>query len=412
VTIGAVALGVLILSTACTRRGGNGIPPVVTPTPISNYYVDPAKGSDKNAGTSAAPFKTLTHAMSVVKSSATGGLTISLGAGNYTAANGEKFPIAIPTGVILSGSGYGRGFRKGVFINGVGEDTYLESKLKAPPHSYYATIVVQQGTTLVTFDQMYVGSLAAINAGAYSSLDVLGSMTASQDSFGAAVRGPNAGGVVLPSGSMTCTGCSIGGPRYAIEAFTLPAASSAPNIILNGPGNSYIAGGEGLLTDGTATINAQNQFFASSDRAYTDSLKVLPTTSPLVRMASGTSSPSPSPTSSGYYGSGTVDFGYGQNGSLGGNSFLGSKIEIEVTSTAAAVSALNDTWNPAQGATKFGHFRLPKVFRPGDAGQNVTIFTTATGSLVLVGPAPAPTPSPTPYSSSSPSASPSASPTP
>ncbi|MBV8283087.1 MAG: hypothetical protein JO175_00475, partial [Candidatus Eremiobacteraeota bacterium] len=45
-TVGAVALGVLVLSTACTRRGGNGMPPVTTPTPIAIYYVDPVKGSD------------------------------------------------------------------------------------------------------------------------------------------------------------------------------------------------------------------------------------------------------------------------------------------------------------------------------------------------------------------------------
>ena len=64
-----------------------------------NFTVDPANGSDTNAGDCHAPFKTLTHALSV----ATGGDEVVAEPGVYGAGSGETFPLAVPTGVQVTG---------------------------------------------------------------------------------------------------------------------------------------------------------------------------------------------------------------------------------------------------------------------------------------------------------------------
>ncbi|HSQ22577.1 MAG TPA: right-handed parallel beta-helix repeat-containing protein, partial [Coriobacteriia bacterium] len=61
------------------------------------YYVDAVAGSDAAAGTSAAPFKTITHAMA----GAVAGDTIVVRDGTYDLTLGESFPIAVTRGVTL-----------------------------------------------------------------------------------------------------------------------------------------------------------------------------------------------------------------------------------------------------------------------------------------------------------------------
>lgn len=59
--------------------------------------VSAANGDDTNSGTANAPFKTITHALSV----ATVGNTINVEPGTYDTANGETFPLTVPVGVEL-----------------------------------------------------------------------------------------------------------------------------------------------------------------------------------------------------------------------------------------------------------------------------------------------------------------------
>ena len=66
-----------------------------------SYYVDPVAGNDLNAGTSAEPFRTLTHAASV----AAAGNTILLRSGVYAAAN-ESWPVALPDLVDVVADGF------------------------------------------------------------------------------------------------------------------------------------------------------------------------------------------------------------------------------------------------------------------------------------------------------------------
>src|SRR5215469_2160872 len=160
--VAATAVALVIGGTACTRRGGNGMPPVPTPTPISGYYVDPVKGSDTNNGSQTAPFKTITHALGMVKKytappSGAAQLTVVLNPGVYTRNSGETFPLAIPTGVTLTGTDYGHSLAKGSYINGNGEDTTLEKAQGRPPRSLFTTIAVPSSIAL-TLDKVYVGT--------------------------------------------------------------------------------------------------------------------------------------------------------------------------------------------------------------------------------------------------------------
>jgi hypothetical protein len=404
VAISATALAVLIAGAACTRRGGNGVTPPTT-APITTYYVDPVSGNDANNGTSSStPFKTIHKALTVVAKSTTTGLTISLSAGTYSTASGEIFPIVIPVGVIIVGNNYGHFAARGAFIKGFGEDTSLEKALGKPAQTYYTTIDVPP-TVSVSMDRVYVGGgRIVLPPGAqYASVDDLGTLTASQVSFGVlTTNGRPAGGVLVPSGTLDCTACVLGAFSYGIEAFSIPSATSAPTLILSGPGQSIIGGGIGIRTDGTASITASSQSFESRVNAYSDSLAT-PTSSPSSSPSSSSSAP-PSPA--------TVDFGYGANGSLGGNTFIGSISEMAVVLPGAIISARNDTWNAKeQGANAFGRYPAIHIFRSGSTGRNVTIASKATAAIVDAGPAPPPTPTPSPTPSSSASPSATASPT-
>lgn len=401
----ATAIALVIGSTACTRRGGNGVPPVVTPTPINNYYVDPIKGSDTNSGSISSPFKTLTHALAVVAKSTVIGLTVNLNRGAYTARSGETFPIVIPTGVTLAGSNYGHSQFKGSFINGSGEDTYIEKALSKGARTFSATVIVKGGVT-ATINQIYIGSSLS-TTGNYAAVDSFGALSASQDSFGVGAHEPSTGGVLLAGGALHCLACVIGARDYAIEAFTLPSASSAPSISLSGPGQAVIGGNDGIRTDGTASVSASGQVFESRDSAYSDTYA---TASPSSAPAS-TSTPTSIPSSSSSLSGVTLDFGYGATASSGGNTFGRGVHEIYITTSGATLVARSNTWlhYNTQGTNGNGQYRRARVFGPGTTGANVTILSSAGSSQVVVGPPPAPTPTPSPTPSGSTSPSPTAS---
>ena len=111
---------------------------------MTTLIVNPKTGNDTTGNGSAdKPFKTLTRAMVAVKASTTGGLTISLSPGIYGTANGEVFPIVVPTGVTIAGTGYGRGPRQpsAAYVAGSGEDLAYEQILGRPSsHQAFATL--------------------------------------------------------------------------------------------------------------------------------------------------------------------------------------------------------------------------------------------------------------------------------
>ncbi|MEH1856042.1 MAG: DUF1565 domain-containing protein [Nostoc sp.] len=78
------------------------------------FYVNPVSGSDTNAGSQQAPFKTITQALKV----ATVDTKIQLADGNYNAASGEVFPLTVASGVTVVGNETNKG--NGILIEGSG----------------------------------------------------------------------------------------------------------------------------------------------------------------------------------------------------------------------------------------------------------------------------------------------------
>jgi parallel beta-helix repeat protein len=81
----------------------------------STLYVNPTTGQDRNTGTADNPFRTLTHAIAQAKADT----TIYLTPGMYNAANGERFPIVIPSGMIIIGDESSKG--KDIILVGSGD---------------------------------------------------------------------------------------------------------------------------------------------------------------------------------------------------------------------------------------------------------------------------------------------------
>jgi hypothetical protein len=417
------ALGVtgLVSGVGCTRYGKPGpIPPTLTP--LSAIYVDAKTGSDTSGnGSQSNPYKSLTKAVAVLtasKSLSTSGVAINLSAGNYDAANGEKFPIAIPVTVkvpiTITGSSYGMSPASGTFVNGYGQDRALESLIHLPARSAFTTLETAPGTT-VSLDAIYIGASKAFRgtSGAeYISFDAMGTVTATSTSFGAGIISSSSKvtGVFAAGGSLTCDSCSIRGHEIGIAGFSVtvsptsppttaspsppstsspPPSSIGPTITLSratGAGGSTIISSDfNIVTDGSVNINASATSFERADHAYAD------TGTPIVRAAPG-----------------AVDFGGGVFGSSGLNGLIGAReSEIFLIRRDETVSAFGNFWNPGvQGANGSGQFVRMHVFGSGASGRNVTIAGYATGTTVTVGRAPVPTPSPSVSPSTSPSASP------
>ena len=390
---------VAIAGAGCTRYGKpTPVPPTIPP--LTTLVVNPSSGNDTTGnGTSEKPYKTLTKALNVIKNSTTPGLTIQLAPGQYTAANGEVFPIVVPTGVTIDGSGYTgqAGFPKGSFINGIGEDTALEKLAGFAPQSAYTTLEIGAGVTSVSLNNLYAGvtRFGPLNPrAAYSSLDALGSLSIGHATLGAGTlfKGhPNGTGIAVPSGSLTCIGCAIAGGAAALVAYTLPNGASPPLIVLSGQPTQGILGGTiGILTDGYAGVTASYQTFQSRQYGFSDKFP------PLI-------------VPSGSLPLGSADFGNGANASPGGNSFIGVGTSgLFVGLPLDQVVAEGDYWTPGQqGANVHGQYPRVRVFSAGTSGKNVTVAAGASGAGVTVGPIPPPTATP----SSGPTISPTSSPT-
>ena len=83
-------------------------------TSYPTIFVNPQTGRNTNNGSDNAPFKTLTHALSVVNPNS----IIKLAPGNYNSTNGEVFPIQLKSGVTVQGEASDRG--QNVIIQGSG----------------------------------------------------------------------------------------------------------------------------------------------------------------------------------------------------------------------------------------------------------------------------------------------------
>ncbi|MGA2759734.1 MAG: DUF1565 domain-containing protein [Candidatus Cybelea sp.] len=408
--VAVMALAALISGTACTRWGKPSAIPA-TLTPITALYVNPTTGSDTSGnGSQLKPYRTLTKAVDVLSSAKlASSITINLANGDYTAANGEKFPIVIPTAVSLTGMNFGSGPRRGTFIDGFGQDTLFEELVHAPPRSAYTTLEIAAGVK-VSMNEMDLGASALklpSSHASYWSVDVLGELDAMLSNFGAGTVSvvPSASGALLAGGSLNCASCEIQGNDFGLGALSVtapistsyPSATpsaypsstptsepSAPDVTLtHSNGDSTIAAKVvDLVTDGSVDVTVSGETFERGKYAFSDSLQ------PIIYVQVP----------------GIIDFGGGFNDSPGGNIFLGARLsEISIVRSNETVTALDDTWNPLQqGASRNGQYKRMVTFGAGAHGKNVTILHNARGSTVTVGPAVVPTPTITPSASPTP----------
>ena len=279
--VGALAVAGVVSGTACTRWGQPG-PGVPTIAPLASIYVDASTGSDTTGnGSMSKPYKTLTKAVAVLssaKSFSPAGVVIYLASGDYNTANGEKFPIVIPTNVTLTGMNYGSGPRSGSFIDGLGEDTIFEHIVHAPARTAYTTLEIAPPAT-VGVSEIYVGAsrISLPSRAAYVSLDDLATLSGSTASFGAGIVTSltNVSGVLVPGGSFTCASCQIHGNDFGIGALSVPVATAspyatAPTITLShSVGDSTISAKiVDLLTDGSVNVTASGEAFEQGRYAY------------------------------------------------------------------------------------------------------------------------------------------------
>ena len=83
---------------------------------VNVLFVNPSIGNDQQAdGSETTPFKTITQALKIAKNNT----VIRLGAGTYTAENGERFPLIVKKNVAIQGDTRTQG--KGVIIQGGGD---------------------------------------------------------------------------------------------------------------------------------------------------------------------------------------------------------------------------------------------------------------------------------------------------
>ena len=83
---------------------------------VNVLFVNPSIGNDQQAnGSETTPFKTITQALKIAKENT----VIRLGAGTYTAENGERFPLIVKKNVAIQGDTRAQG--KGVIIQGGGD---------------------------------------------------------------------------------------------------------------------------------------------------------------------------------------------------------------------------------------------------------------------------------------------------
>ena len=129
----AIALAFLI--SGCGSDDPTG---PVNQAPVADYYVNAGTGNDINAGTAAAPFKTITQALSV----AVAGDTIQVAPGDYDVANGEVFPLVMPDSVALVGD---------IANQGTGTDTTLIKGSGTANPSYTACLVGADGARVAGF---------------------------------------------------------------------------------------------------------------------------------------------------------------------------------------------------------------------------------------------------------------------
>jgi hypothetical protein len=262
--------------------------------PVTDLYVDPAAGADTNPGTHEAPFKTLSHALSV----ATNGQSVHLASGTYQASGGESFPEEVPDGVTVDTAAAGDatllGQQDPVGVHFAGSGTLRLVQIQGFTAAVQAEAGAQTLDTLAFVDDGCAVSLTgAPDAPAYAqatltdctiaggssafALDGAASLTMTGGAIhdlGPACQMGVAVGAASGASSVTLDGVdvyTVGGPLALGEAAQATIhASSFANVGGGGCGSASIevAGAASLSVDGTSVSNPPaNAVFVQSSGA-------------------------------------------------------------------------------------------------------------------------------------------------
>jgi parallel beta-helix repeat protein len=228
---------------------GSEGPPDATNDP-NTFWVS-ATGSDSNAGTPGAPWRTITHAMSQVIS----GQTVMVRPGTYDAAAGETLPIVVPPNVSLIGD----------------EDNRGEGPTPTLVTGDVATFI---NGTIMPGDGAVVAGLSLRNTNAQT----VGPMIIVLSSQGTTIRNntlidaPDSG-IYVNAGGHTITGNVIEGSTWSGIAFVGSASGSLVegNSLrgnqygseLDVDGADFGGGALGSLGGNTFSCNIGNDVFAS-----------------------------------------------------------------------------------------------------------------------------------------------------
>lgn len=203
----------------------------------AKWTVDTARGGDANTGTCAAPFKTITKALSV----AAPGDTVKVDPGGYDAAAGETFPLAVPAGVSVVGDTTGRGTNPVTKVVG---NVSLAGGAVLEGLWVVGTVTASSSNALVLYNTVNHAGATCIQSGAGTGV-VFQSNT---------VTGCGVGVVVTASGSPSLTNNNITGNGYGVE--------------IDSPATADLSGGGNVLSCSTnadlwtslssGTINASN----------------------------------------------------------------------------------------------------------------------------------------------------------
>lgn len=302
---------------------------IVEITPI---FVNPLTGNDTNAGTDAAPFKTLAKALSVARS----GQVVNLQDGTYSRSSGENFDTFVPDGVTVQAVNSGRAVLVGN-VNSVGLQ--------------FAGSGIARGLTLKSFEigittRQGVQTLSNLTLTQnLNGVDVVGTAQTSVER--SSINANQEAGIVMDGANNTLrfTDGTISGNNYGI-AMTNGGNLVVYNSNLNNNAMSGIQAGNSYANPPVQVlIRLRNTQITNNGTG----ISLLPSL-------------------------GVLDLGKAWD--LGGNTFQGNTLSgiYARGHDFQPVQAVGNTWNPyTQGADAFGHYTASQSVSGAASGLNYTL---------------------------------------
>lgn len=294
--------------------GGGSAPSALPPVPAA-YYVDSAAGLDTNPGSQAAPFKTITRAISAASAvAATRNANIYAASGVYNTTTGEVFPLMPTTGENLVGPTTGT-----ANIDGSGNYTVSGGEL-SPRYNTFSTTIA--------FAPHVTGSVSGITANGNAPTAIVAdnaTVTLSDNAFTFPVTSQVSHTMWIVNGSTTTVTSNTISGWIAIDT-----ADATTKVIAR---NNHFDGRFTIRTGGAAPTAAQLDLGTA----------VSPGNNSILASSGGTAV----------------------------NNF-------DATATDAGVTAVGNTWTPnVQGADANGHYAAQQIPGPTQSGVNYFVRPTA-----------------------------------